>query len=206
MNGEKKKSQRKAFGARRRGGIRGGRLRHRLETGGVQEALEHPHWQQLRETKCHGPIKGGRGCTSTLSPAPIILHLALCKGREHSWAPPRAGLGTGSGLGFAHVSNSLPRPWSALFSKSRHVSFQVADMERKTHTKTNHLVLPSPDGEQPAPTCHWGLRWTRSQSDKGDGVRWRRNLPSHFSLENPFLRMADPTKSSPWPLLCASSC
>lgn len=23
-------------------------------------------------------------------------------------------------------------------------------MERKTHTKTNHLVLPSPDGAQPA--------------------------------------------------------
>lgn len=43
MNGEKKKSQRKAFGARRRGGIRGGRLCHGLETGGVQEALEHPH-------------------------------------------------------------------------------------------------------------------------------------------------------------------
>lgn len=87
----------------------------------------------------------------------------------HSWALPRAGLGTGSGLGFVHISNSLPRPWAALFSKSRHVSFQVADMERKTHTKTNHLVLPSPDGEQPTPACHWGLRWTQSQSDRGDG-------------------------------------
>ena len=43
-------------------------------------------------------------------------------------------------------------------------------MERKTHTKTNHL--PSPDGEQPVPTCHWGLRWMRSQPDRGeDGVK-----------------------------------
>lgn len=41
--GKKKKSQGKAFGARKRGGIRGGRLCCGLETGdlgGVQEALE----------------------------------------------------------------------------------------------------------------------------------------------------------------------
>lgn len=52
-------------------------------------------------------------------------------------------------------------------------------MERKTHTKTNHLVLPSPDGEQPAPACHWGLRWTQSQSDRGDG-RMKKSPKSLF--------------------------
>lgn len=69
----------------------------------------------------------------------------------HSWALLTAGLGTGSGLGFAHISNSLPRPWAALFSKSRHVSFQVADMERKTHK--NKSSRPSFPGWRAARSC-----------------------------------------------------
>lgn len=135
------------------------------------------------------PHEGGKRLQCQIAPNLLISHLPCCMGL-HSWVSPSAGLGTGSGLGFAHITCSLPRPWAALFSKSRHVSFQVADMERKTHTKTNHR--PSFSGWRAARVS---LRlevdaipvWQRS---------WRAEEVSQcpFPLQNPLQRMAGTKK------------
>lgn len=70
-----KKTPRKAFGVKSRGKILGNSEGYGVQIGdlgGIQEASEHPCCQQLRDSKCCIPIKGGRGCTSQHPPALLI--------------------------------------------------------------------------------------------------------------------------------------